>query len=106
MESMAGVFDKLFDFNHDGKLNMFERAAQVAAFTSIMDDAKEKNDPIGLAFFGENSEDDDLLGVDDIQKSELEDVGLDEIDLELMDEKERREAIEDAGLDPDDYDFD
>lgn len=103
---MAGFFDKLFDFNHDGKLNMFERATQVAAFTSIMDDAKEKDDPIGLASFGESCDDDDLLELDDIQKSELEDAGLDEIDLEFMDEDERREAIEDAGLDPDDYDFD
>ena len=46
------------------------------------------------------------MGLNDIQKSELEDAGLDEIDLEFMDEDERREAIEDAGLDPDDYDFD
>lgn len=27
-------------------------------------------------------------------------------ELSFMDEDERREAIEDAGLDPDDYDFD
>ena len=33
-------------------------------------------------------------------------VGLDRTELEYMDEDERREAIEDAGLDPDDYDFD
>lgn len=32
--------------------------------------------------------------------------GLDKDDLELMDADERREALEDAGLDPDDYDFD
>ena len=31
--------------------------------------------------------------------------GLDIDDLELMDEDERREAIENEGLDPDDYDF-
>ncbi len=32
--------------------------------------------------------------------------GFDEMfDLEMMDEDERREALEDAGLDPDDYDF-
>ena len=55
---MAGFFDKIFDFNQDGKLNTFERATQFATFASIMDD------------------------------------------------EERREAIEDAGLDPDDYDFD
>ena len=31
--------------------------------------------------------------------------GLDVTDLEYMDADERREALEDAGLDPDDYDF-
>lgn len=31
--------------------------------------------------------------------------GLDAEDLEFMDEDERRAALEDAGLDPDDYDF-
>ena len=30
--------------------------------------------------------------------------GLDIDELEYMDEDERREALEDAGLDPDDYD--
>ncbi len=32
--------------------------------------------------------------------------GLDALELECMDADERREALEDAGLDPDDYDFD
>jgi hypothetical protein len=31
--------------------------------------------------------------------------GLDPDELEMMDDDERREAIEDAGLDPDDFDF-
>ena len=31
--------------------------------------------------------------------------GLDQFELEAMDEDEWREALEDAGLDPDDYDF-
>ena len=30
--------------------------------------------------------------------------GLDVNELEYMDEDERRDALEDAGLDPDDYD--
>ena len=33
------------------------------------------------------------------------DAGLDRSELEFMDEDERREALEDAGLDPDDFDF-
>ncbi len=36
---------------------------------------------------------------------EIESAGLDYDELSFMDEDERREALEDAGLDPDDYDF-
>ena len=42
--------------------------------------------------------------VDD-SDDELEMAGLDRSELEFMDEDERREALEDAGLDPDDFDF-
>lgn len=102
---MAGFFKKIFDFNHDGQQNTFEKATQISTFTSIMDEAKEEDDPIGLASFGENSDDTDLSILDESQKSELEDAGLDLFDLELMDDDDRREEIEDAGLDPDDYIF-
>ena len=45
------------------------------------------------------------------EEEELEDellmlAGLDKDDLELMDPDERREALEGAGLDADDFDFD
>ena len=42
---------------------------------------------------------------DDYETSELEEAGLDPIDLEFMTERERREVLEEAGLDPDDFDF-
>ena len=42
--------------------------------------------------------------VDD-SDDELEMAGLDRSELEFMDEDERREVLEDAGLDPDDFDF-
>ena len=54
---MVGLFNGLFDFDHDGKLDSFEQAAEFSAFES------------------------------------------------MMDEDERREALEDAGLDEDDEDF-
>lgn len=76
---MNGFFGNMFDFNHDGKLDCFERAADFAMFTSLMEDEEEK--------------------------TELEMSGLDPDELEFMDVDERREALEDAGLDPDDYDF-
>jgi len=80
---MAGLFGGLFDFNHDGKMSAFEKTAEFATFTCIIDsvDATEK-------------------------VNELESAGIDITELQFMDEDERREAIEDAGLDPEDYDFD
>lgn len=46
-----------------------------------------------------------LLKDDSDVQTELELSGLDPNELELMDADERREALEDAGLDPDEYDF-
>lgn len=73
-----GLFGDLFDFNGDGKMDAFEKAAEFGAFMNM---------------------------VNSCQKDELTSVGIDIDDLDLMDDDERREAIEDAGLDPDDYDF-
>ena len=44
-----GFFGGLFDFNRDGKLDTFERAADFGLFCKIMDDRKKdtekKNEP-------------------------------------------------------------
>ena len=76
-----GLRDNLFDFDGDGKLDTSEKAAEFATCASIMD-AEEAREKV----------------------EELEMSGLDTSGLEFMDEDERREALEDAGLDPDDYD--
>ena len=73
-----GLFGGLFDFNGDGKLDMFEGAAVFSFFMIMIDSCKVE---------------------------ELSDAGLSSVELELMDDYERREALEDAGLDPDEYDF-
>ncbi len=75
---IMGLFGNLFDFNGDGKLDAFEKAAEFGAFMNM---------------------------VDSCQKDELTSAGLDIDELNLMDDDERREVIEDVGLDPDDYDF-
>ena len=77
-----GFFGGLFDFNNDGKLDTFEQAADFGMFMHMMDESEkqEKADEISAA-------------------------GLDLGELEFMDDDERREAMEDAGLDPDDFDF-
>lgn len=81
-----GFFGGLFDFNHDGELDPMERAMDFMAFDEMMKDLDG------------SSEDEDLV-------DEIESAGLDYDELSFMDEDERREALEDAGLDPDDYDF-
>ena len=80
-----GFFRGLFDVNHDGKLDAFERTMDFMAFNEIMNEA-------------EGSSEDEL-------QDELEMVGLDYDELSFMDEDERREVLEDAGIDSDDYDF-
>lgn len=35
-----GIFGDLFDFNNDGKLDAFEKAAEFGAFMQMVDSAK------------------------------------------------------------------
>ena len=78
---MSGLFGNMFDFNHDGKLDAFERAAEFDFLNNVMTEPdKEEHD-------------------------ELLQAGIDPEELEYMNADERREVLEDAGLDPDDYDF-
>ena len=76
---MKGILGDLFDFKRDGKFDSFEQAAEFA-FLSSMTEREEDHD-------------------------ELYQAGIDPEDLEYMSAGERREILEDAGLDPDDYDF-
>ena len=83
------LYDPDFDFDDDGKLNTYEY--------SIMDD---------IVFGHDDSNSDEEEEEEEEEEDDFTCVGLDRTELEYMDEDERREAIEDAGLDPDDYDFD
>ena len=82
---MFDLFGGLFDFNNDGHIDTFERVAEIAIVTSMLDDSQDF----------ENED----------EMTELELSGLDPEELEFMDEDERREVLEDAGLDPYKYDF-
>ena len=79
-------FDKMFDFNRDGRLDAFERAVQFQFMDNIMKSGES------------DSFDDDEADV-------FAEAGLDYDELEFMDPEERREVLEDAGLDPDEFDF-
>lgn len=39
---MFGLFGDLFDFNHDGKLDGFEQAAEFAMFMNILDEEEKQ----------------------------------------------------------------
>ena len=82
-------FDRMFDWNDDGKLDSFVQANQFEFEQRMLEEDSVDDD--------EDDDDDDL---------DLDLAGLDRFDLEMMDEDERHEALEDAGLDPGDYDFD
>lgn len=73
-----GLFGNMFDFNGDGKLSAFEKAAEFGAFMSIMEAGRNE---------------------------ELINAGLDPYELEMMDEASRTQTLEEAGLNPFDYDF-
>lgn len=82
-----------FDFNNDGKLSAFERSMEFMSIREMVL-ANERAEAEEAAV----EEHDELM-------TDLELVGLDYDELEFMEEDERREALEDAGLDPEDYDF-
>ena len=79
------LYDSDFDFDGDGKLNAYEYA--------VMDDVVFGHD--------EAAPDAGVEFEDDLSLA-----GLDEADFACMDKDEIIEALEDAGLDPDDYDLD
>ena len=86
-----GLFDGfLFDLNGDGKTDMLET---FVGMQMIAGSRQESIDITGDDIF--------YLGTDEIEK--LEEDGLDYDELEMMDEDERREALEDAGLDLDEF---
>lgn len=93
-----GLFGNMFDFNRDGEMSIFERAAEFAFVSDLMEEEEKETETA--------AELEESIAEYEEKVLELEMEGLDVFELEFMDEFERREAIERAGLDPDDYDFD
>ena len=99
-----GIFGGLFDFNHDGKMSSFEKAAELGFLHHIMEADKKEAASHASGYGGSlfsSSDDDDH---EDLSLN-LMLAGLDEFDLSLMDEDSRRTALEGAGLDPDDFGY-
>lgn len=92
-----GLFGNLFDFNGDGKLDSFEKAAEFATFIELISES-EKSTP--------NTADDSSNIFDTTELEDaLDDAGIDMLDFELMNDDERAGALADAGYDIDDFDF-
>ncbi len=72
------LFGDMFDFNNDGKMDDFEKAAEFTAFMEMIDYVKNE---------------------------ELISAGLNPQELSQMGYFERRKAVENAGLDPDEYEI-
>lgn len=92
-----GLFGGLFDFDGDGKLDSFEKAAEFATFMELISESEKTT---------QNTADDssDIFDTTELEDT-LVDAGIDMLDFELMDDDERAEALADAGYDIDDFDF-
>lgn len=86
------------DLNGDGEID----GAEMMFADEMLCTSKEEH----MALFGNAGDFDDETDEDEEREYDLALHGLDPDELADMDEDERMEALEDAGLDPDDYDFD
>lgn len=92
-----GFFDRpLFDFNGDGMTDFLEWSIGMQMTASSRQEAIELTGD-DVFYLGS-----DVL--EDEEDDDLELYGLCRDELDMMDEDERRETLEEAGLDPDDYD--
>ena len=87
---MDEFYGRWADLNGDGEIDNFEKIVEM-----------EEMERMDKYISGDDDEDDE----EEKMESDLEMAGLDYDELSWMDDDERREALENAGLDPDDYDF-
>ena len=86
------------DFNGDGEVDSTERFLADEMLCS----SREEH----IALFGDAGDFGEEVDEDEEKEDDLMYAGLGRVDLEMMEPEERREALEEAGLDLDDYDFD
>jgi len=82
-DKVDNPIDSMFDFDRDGELNSTEKAMELDFLS------------------GGNSS--NIFLNDDLYQ-DLSFTGITKDEFELMDDDEKREALEDAGIDVDDYD--
>ena len=54
-----GLFGGMFDFNNDGKMDSFEKAAEFGFFMQMMDDIEKSDKSSSISVCGETTEFDD-----------------------------------------------
>lgn len=118
---MYDLFGDKFDLNHDGKLSAAEHMMDFSVFnywaTDDDDDGASRKRSSESYFDDDDrlddfdaSDDDDIDDYEDFEDSNevaeaLEDAGIDFDEFESMTFREQCEALEDAGLDPDEHRF-
>lgn len=105
---MDGLFGSIFDFNHDGATGPEEWAVGLELVASIDDDAgKQKEDSSSLGssagYISAASSQSVLMNDTGAQFDPFTDDVAEIEDWGIMNEFERSDALEAAGLDPDDY---
>ena len=105
---MYDLFGDKFDLNHDGKLSAAEHMMDFSVFnywaTDDDDDRLDDFDASDDDDIDDYEDDDDFEDGNEVAEA-LEDVGIDLDEFESMTFKEQCEALEDAGLDPDEHRF-
>ena len=86
------------DFNGDGEVD----STELFLAEEMLCGNREEYE----ALFGDVGDFGEVIDEEQELEDELMYVGLDKDELELMDPDERRESLEDVGLDADDFDFD
>lgn len=86
------------DFNGDGEVD----STELFLAEEMLCGNREEYE----ALFGDVGDFGEVIDEEQELEDELMYAGLDKDELELMDPDERRESLEDVGLDADDFDFD
>ena len=86
---MFGPFDKMFDFDDNGELDVGEKAMQFQFIDDMINEDQNEDE------LSDDEEVEEALGL----------AGYDMSDLEDMDEDELADALDEAGLDMDDLDW-
>lgn len=97
-----GFFGGLFDFNGDGNLDSFEKAADFSAFMHMVSESEEPKE--SNATSSSITVNCSSISCSSELEDALDDAGIDIFDFEMMDADEQASVLEEAGYDINDFD--